>query len=97
MNRPPFLFVGNLIKIQSYWCAEIKDIADTEVGRIMLLLKSPKGIWRNKPEEWIEYSEGQIVPASFEEAESDIETHRLRINRMLIDIDDLEKEWIQER
>jgi len=43
----------------------------------MVLIKSPKGIWRNQRDtsEWLEYTEGQIIPASPEEMEKEINAH----------------------
>lgn len=96
MNKPDFLEVGVFVMVQNYWVAKIVDIAISETGRVMLLLKSPKGIWRNRTEEWLQYEEVQVRKASWGEVEKDVELHKLRINRMMIELDDLEKEWIQQ-
>jgi hypothetical protein len=66
MTTPDFLKVGAVVKVQ-HWYSEIIDVAVSD-SRLMVLVKSPKGIWRNHPAEWLEFDEQQIIPASLDEA-----------------------------
>lgn len=86
MNKPEWLKRGALVKVQ-HWYGVVEDVAISE-ERIMVLVKSPKGIWRNQRDasEWLEYIEGQITAASPEEMEKDIAAHAERIQRMLADL-----------
>ena len=56
--------------------------------RVMVLIKSPKGIWRNQRDasEWLEYIEGQIIPATSKEMEKEINAHAEWIQRMPADL-----------
>lgn len=87
MNKPEWLKPGAFVKVQ-HWYGVVEDVAVSPV-RIMVLIKSPKGIWRNQRDasEWLEYIEGQIVPAEREAIEQDIDAHAERIRRMLTDLD----------
>ncbi len=49
----------------------------------MVLVRSPKGVWRNHPAEWLEYQEGQITPADKTLFIREIEIHAERIRKML--------------
>jgi len=83
INKPEWLKSGAPVKVQ-HWFGIVEDVAVSET-RVMVLIKSPKGIWRNQRDasEWLEYIEGQITPATPAELEKDIEAHAERIQRML--------------
>ena len=89
MNQPEWLKRGALVKVQ-HWYGLVEDVAVSD-QRIMVLIKSPKGIWRNQRDasEWLEYIEEQITPATPAEMEKEINTHTERIQRMLADLKDL--------
>ena len=92
MDRPDFLKVGAIVKVQ-HWYGEVVDIATTEAGRVMVLVISPKGIWRNHPAEWLEYQEGQITQDDLAKALENIDLHRRLIEKMLTALDDMEGRW----
>lgn len=92
MNKvPEWLQPGALVEF-AFCVGQVVDIA-TSPERIMVLVKSPKGIWRNHPAEWLEYQEGAIKPANQERARRDLELYRDYISKMLAEIDALESEW----
>jgi hypothetical protein len=86
MNYPEWLKRGALVKVQ-HWYGFVEDVAVSD-QHVMVLVKSPKGIWRNQRDasEWLEYIEGQIIPATPEEMEKEISAHAERIQRMLDDL-----------
>ncbi len=83
MNKPKWLKRGALVKVQ-HWYGVVEDVAVSDV-RVMVLIKSPKGVWRNQRDasEWLEYIDGQITQAVPDALEQDIEAHAERIQRML--------------
>ena len=89
MNKPDWLTPGAFVRVQ-HWMGIVEDVA-VSPSRIMVLVKSPKGIWRNQRDaaEWLEYIEGQIVPSDAAELERDIETHIQRVQKMLDDLTSL--------
>ncbi len=86
MNKPEWLKRGTLVKVQ-HWYGLVEDVAVSD-QHVMVLIKSPKGIWRNQRDasEWLEYIEGQIIPATSEEMEKEITAHAERIQQMLADL-----------
>ena len=86
MNKPEWLKHGALVKVQ-HWYGLVEDVTLSD-QHIMVLIKSPKGIWRNQRDasEWLEYMEGQIIPATSDEMEKEITAHAERIQRMLEDL-----------
>ena len=89
MNKPEWLKRGALVKVQ-HWYGLVEDVAISDQN-VMVLIKSPKGIWRNQRDasEWLEYIEGQITSATSEEMEKEINVHAERIQRMLADLNEL--------
>ena len=81
INPPAWLKVGAIVKVQ-HWFGIVEDVAVSH-SRIMVLVRSPKGIWRNHPSEWLEYQEGQITPADESLFTREIEIHAERIRKML--------------
>jgi hypothetical protein len=67
----------------------VEDVAVSD-QHLMVLIKSPKGIWRNQRDasEWLEYIEGQITAATSDEMEKEINAHAERIQRMLTDLNE---------
>jgi hypothetical protein len=86
-NKPDWLAPGAFVKVQ-HWYGIIEDVA-VSPARIMVLVKSPKGVWRNQRDasEWLEYIEDQIVPADKSEIEREVEVHVKRVQQMLKDLD----------
>jgi len=90
-NLPEWLMVGALIEFV-FSVGRVVDIAISE-QRVMLLVESPKGIWRNHPAEWLEYHADAIKPASPERVERDLALYREYIVKMLNQLDSLAVEW----
>jgi hypothetical protein len=88
---PEWLQPGALVEF-AFCVGEILDVAVSS-ERVMVLVKSPKGIWRNHPAEWLEYKEGALKPATQERALRDVELYREYIAKMLKDLEALETEW----
>jgi hypothetical protein len=86
ITSPKWLQRGALVKVQ-HWYGVVEDVAISN-QRVMVLIKSAKGIWRNQRDasEWLEFIEGQITPAKPEDVEKDIAAHAERIQRMLADL-----------
>ena len=86
INKPEWLKNGALVKVQ-HWYGLVEDVTVSD-QHVMVLVKSPKGIWRNQRDasEWLEYIEGQIIPATPDEMEKEITVHAERIQRMLADL-----------
>lgn len=91
---PEWLDRGNLVEF-AFCVGEVVDVA-VSPERIMVLVKSPKGIWRNHAAEWLEYKEGAIKPATRDRALRDIELYRAYIEKMLIELDALGADWTGE-
>lgn len=92
IEKPDFLQKGAIVKVQ-HWYGEIIDIALSDT-KIMVLVVSPKGIWRNHPEEWLEYKEGQIIP--LDDIDFSIESVQIYLDRvqdMYRSIVDLRSRW----
>ena len=84
-NLESWMTIGAYVKIAE-WVGQIVDIAVTENGRIMLLITSPKGIYRNHRDEWLEYQDGLILPATREDYLRDVQ---LYIKRTSINLEKL--------
>ncbi len=91
MDIPKFLKVGNIVKIQ-HWYGMVDDVCISDTN-IMVLISSPKGVWRNHPAEWLKYHEGQIVEANQEDAIESIDIYIERISKMLHDVQHLKNTW----
>ena len=87
MSKPEWLVPGAFVKVQ-HWYGVVEDIA-VSPARIMVLVKSPKGIWRNQRDaaEWLEYLDGQMTPADTSEIEREVDIHVKRVEQMLKDLD----------
>lgn len=93
-NIPEWLQPGTLVEF-AFSVGEILDVA-VSPERIMVLVKSPKGIWRNHPAEWLEYKPGAIQPTTPERAAQEIELYRSYILKMLHDLDATSDAWANE-
>lgn len=88
---PTYLRVGSYIRVAE-WIGQIIDVAVSEQGRVMLLVKSPKMVWRNGGTEWLEFLWSQpnlIQPATEEDYTRDIESYIARCDhteQRLIDL-----------
>jgi len=92
-NLPSWIRPGEIIEF-AFAVGEIVDVA-TSNERVMILVTSPKGIWRNHPAEWLEYKEGAIKPATRERAQRDIELYREYIKKMLVELDQMQSKWLE--
>ena len=92
MDIPKFLSIGNIVKVQ-HWYGMVEDVCVSD-KHIMVLVSSPKGVWRNHPAEWLQYHEGQIVEADKEEAINSIDIYITRISKMLEDVKKVKNDWI---
>lgn len=83
INVPAWLKPGSFVKVQ-HWYGVVKDVAISE-NRIMVYIKSPKGVVRSQRDaaEWLEYIEGQIVPADPSAFEQEISLNVQRVQKML--------------
>jgi hypothetical protein len=88
---PDWLKPGALVEF-AFCVGQVVDVA-VSPERIMVLVKSPKGVWRNHPAEWLEYKETALKPTTFERAERDLQLYRDYIVKMLAALDDLEADW----
>jgi hypothetical protein len=94
INKPDFLKIGAIVKVQ-HWYGEIVDIAVSDT-RIMVLVTSPKALWRHHPAEWLEFDAEQITATAIAEAVADFDTYVERVSRTLHEIEALRDAW-QER
>jgi hypothetical protein len=85
------LGIGDWVKVLD-WCGRIDDIATSEDGAVMLKIVSFKGIWNHHPYEWLEYREGAIVRASFEQVQLDYERFLSYASENAEDIECLHRE-----
>ncbi|RUM47748.1 MAG: hypothetical protein DSY80_00580 [Desulfocapsa sp.] len=93
-TRQEWMVKGQLVSVNGrHWYGEIVDVAVSDYGRIMLLINSPKAIWRNHRPEWLEYNPKQIAPAKATEAIASVDTYIERIEKMLEDVENLKQRW----
>lgn len=80
---PAWLKPGALVKVQ-HWHGIVEDVAVSQ-NRIMVYIKSPKGVVRAQRDaaEWLEYIEGQIVPAEPAAFQQEISINIERVQKML--------------
>jgi hypothetical protein len=68
------------------------DVAVSD-QRIMVLVASPKGIWRNHPAEWLEFDPRQITPASIDDAIDQFDIYIERVEKMLDELHTMKQAW----
>jgi len=90
-NKPEFLVIGAVVRVQ-HWFGEVVDIAISDT-RIMILVKSPKAIWRNHLAEWVEFDPAQVGPAVLDQALQDADLHIERITAKLQEAQNLRNAW----
>jgi len=91
MSKPDWLVKGALIKFT--WCVgQVVDIAVSD-DRVMVLVASLKGVWRNHGPEWLEYHDGMIELATSEDVMSDIKKYRAYIQKTVDDFELLQSSW----
>lgn len=71
------LQVGDFVRC-GFFVGRVEDVATSE-RRVMLLVSSPKGAWRNHGPEWIEYDPDAVAPATAEEFNAEVERYRERV------------------
>ncbi len=89
---PDYVRVGAIVKIAE-WCGQIVDVAITEQGKVMVLITSPKAIFRNHRDEWLEFDPDLIKPGTPEDYARDIEYYARRTRLSLEKLEKLAEEW----
>ena len=92
LTKPDWLTPGAIVKVQ-FWVGQVEEVAISD-KHLMVLITSPKGIWRNHPAEWLEFKPEHIRPATQKEIAEDLERHRNYIEKMLTDVDALRQKWL---
>lgn len=90
--KPEWLKIGQLVKVAE-WPGRIIDVTETETGKLMVLVESPKGVWRNHRPEWLEYIEGMIQPVEFADIVWLFDAYVKHIEGMLARAADMKQEW----
>ena len=75
------LQIGDFVRC-GFFVGRIEDLATSE-QRAMLLVSSPKGVWRNHGPEWIEYDPEAVIRVSAEEYNAEVERYRERVQETL--------------
>jgi len=91
---PEWLKPGELVEF-AFCVGQIVDVA-VSPERVMVLVESPKGIWRNHSAEWLEYKESAIKPATRERAKRELELYRNYILKMLDAVDEMNQAWMKQ-
>jgi len=89
---PDYIHLGAIIKVTE-WYGQIVDIASTEQGKVMVLVTSPKAIFRNHRDEWLEFNPDLIKPGTPEDYARDIEYYTQRTRLNLEKLESLATEW----
>jgi len=89
---PNYIHVGAIIKVTE-WYGQVVDIATTEQGKVMVLVTSPKALFRNHRDEWLEFNSDLIKPATPEDYVRDIEYYAKRTRLNLEKLEKLVEEW----
>jgi len=93
-NRQEWMKPGQLVRVNGYyWYGEIIDVAETDTGKVMLQINSPKAVWHSHKPEWLEYIPDQINPATPEEAKRDIDMYLLRLEQAREAVEALAARW----
>jgi hypothetical protein len=89
---PDFIRVGAIVKIAE-WHGQIVDVAQTETGKIMVLITSPKAVFRKHRDEWLEFIPDLMQPATAEDYLHDIEYYAKRTRLNLEKLERMAEEW----
>ncbi len=92
MTLPDYIRVGAIVRITE-WCGQIVDVATTETGKVMILVTSPKALYRNHRDEWLEFNPDLIQPATAEDYVRDIEYYARRTRLNLEKLELMAQEW----
>ena len=71
------LQIGDFVRC-GFFVGRVEDIATSD-RRTMLLVSSPKGVWRSHGPEWIEYDPEAVSEVSAEEYNAEVERYRERV------------------
>lgn len=93
---PDYVRVGAIVKIAE-WCGQIVDIATTEQGKVMVLVTSPKALFRNHRDEWLEFNSDLIQRATPADYLNDIEYYARRTRLNLEKLEQLAQAWSREQ
>jgi hypothetical protein len=72
---------------------QIIDVAATEQGKVMVLITSPKALFRNHSDEWLEFKPELMKPATKADYEQDIEYYAKRTRLNLEKLEKLREDW----
>ncbi len=89
---PDYLHIGAIVQIAE-WYGEVVDLAITEAGKIMVLVTSPKAVFRNHRDEWLEFNPELIKPATSADYVRDIEFYARRTRANLEKLENMAAEW----
>jgi hypothetical protein len=89
---PDFIHVGAIVKVLE-WYGQIVDLATTDQGKVMLLITSPKAIFRNHRDEWLEFDPNRIQPGTPEDYSRDIAYYAKRTRLNLDKLERLATDW----
>jgi hypothetical protein len=92
---PDYVRIGAIVKIAE-WCGQIVDVATTKQGKVMVLVTSPKALFRNHRDEWLEFNPDLIQSATPEDYLQDIEHYARRTRLNLEKLEQLAQAWSQE-
>ncbi|GEM_PF-832272 len=92
LTKPEWLVPGAIVRVQ-FWVGQIDEVAVSD-KRIMVLVSSAKGIWRNHPAEWLEFKPEHIRLATAQEIATDLAHHRAYITKMQADLESLGQKWL---
>ncbi len=89
---PDYIHIGAVVKIME-WYGQIVDIATTEQGKVMVLVTSPKAVFRNHHDEWLEFYPDLIQPGTPDDYARDIAYYARRTRLNLEQLEKLAEEW----
>lgn len=89
MNQPEL----NQIVLIDGWVGRIVDIARLESGGVMVLVESPKMVYRNGRSEWLEFIEDRIKPISFPETEKFFSLYMEQMLKRLDELATMREKW----
>ena len=90
-NFKDWMKPGAIVAVNGkHWYGEIIDIAVSPT-RIMLLVDSPKAVWRNHKPEWVEYDKKQVSLADPKDALERFGIYEERVLAMLAKLKGMRK------
>lgn len=76
--RPEWLKVGAVVRVQ-FWVGVVRDIAETDIGRLFVWVYGPKNAAYGQRSECLEFSTEHIRPATDDEIEKDCDAYTRRM------------------